>query len=102
MRLVVSESPGFSRRGLERFRSAGWEIVTHEGPPEAVVATVREHGAQGLIGRFGVQWTADRLDEVRGLRFLAIAATGTDHIDRAAAAQRDIEVVSLAGHPGLG
>lgn len=100
MKVVIAESPGFSPRALEQFRAAGWECELYASALDALPA--RLAAADGAIVRFGLRWDAERLRRASGrLRFLAVPATGTDHIDRTAAAAFGIDVVSLAGHPGL-
>lgn len=100
MKVVVAESPDFAPRATGRMRAAGWTCEFFQGPLDALPAVLA--GADGAIVRFGLRWDAERLRRAAGrLRFLAVAATGTDHIDRAAAAALGIEVVSVAGHPGL-
>lgn len=100
MRVVVAESPDFAPVALGRLRAAGWTCEAFDGPLDGLPAALAD--ADGAIVRFGLRWDAERLRRAAGrLRFLAVAATGTDHIDRAAAAALGIEVVSVAGHPGL-
>lgn len=100
MNVVIAESPGFAPRALEQLRAAGWTCELYAEALDALPA--RLAGADGAIVRFGLRWDAERLRRAAGrLRFLAVPATGADHIDRAAAAALGIEVVSVAGHPGL-
>lgn len=100
MRVVIAESPDFAPRGLERMRAAGWTCEIFRGALDDLPDALAD--ADAAIVRFGVRWTAERLRRAAGrLRALAVPATGTDHIDDAAAAGLGIEIVSLAGDPGL-
>lgn len=100
MNVVIAESPHFSPGALARMSAAGWECELDAADLDSLPA--RLAAADGAIVRFGLRWDAERLRQASGrLRFLAVPATGTDHVDRAAASALGIDVLSLAGHPGL-
>jgi D-3-phosphoglycerate dehydrogenase / 2-oxoglutarate reductase len=97
--VLIAESPEYSARGIERMRAAGWNIEWYRDGLERMPEMLRK--VDGAIVRFGIRWDADALRQAAPLHFIAVPATGTDHIDRTAAKSLGIEVVSLAGHPGL-
>jgi len=100
MTVVIAEAPCFAARGLAAMRAAGWACELYLGTLDTLPARLAD--ADGAIVRFGLRWSADRLRRASGrLRFIAVPATGTDHIDRGAAAALAINIISLAGHPGL-
>jgi glycerate dehydrogenase len=64
-------------------------------PPEEIPA--RAAGAEVLVTN-KARLPAGVLDRLPGLRLVAVAATGVDHIDLAAAARRGIGVANVAGY----
>lgn len=99
LRLVIAESESYSPRGLALFLKCGWTVENYQGPLSSLPPYLSS--ADGAIVRFGLKWNAETLQKVGALKFIAVPATGTDHIDRPAAEKAGIKIVSLAGHPGL-
>lgn len=97
--ITIQETTSFSPRSLEQFKQAGWLTRMDEAPLPPPSVDPQE--IQGMIIRFGQRWTEEVFDRFPNLRFLGVPATGTDHIDLEAAAQREIQVHSLLGLPGL-
>ena len=63
---------------------------------EDIVALCRQHDPVALIVRYG-RVGADAMDAAPGLKVISKHGSGTDTIDKAAAAARDIRVVAAAG-----
>jgi len=99
LRLVIAESESYSPRGLALFLERGWTVENYQGPLQSLPSYLST--ADGAIVRFGLKWSAETLHKVGALKFIAVPATGTDHIDRSAAEKAGIKILSLAGHPGL-
>ena len=77
---------------------AGFEVVyTGKTPtPEGVVAACREHDPIAAIVRYG-RFGADAIAAAPSLRVISKHGSGTDTIDKAAAAKAGVEVVAAAG-----
>jgi glycerate dehydrogenase len=97
MRIVFLDRNTFA--GSIRFPHetlAGCDWVEHDRtPPEEIPA--RAAGAEVLVTN-KARLPAGVLDRLPGLRLVAVAATGVDHIDLAAAARRGIGVANVAGY----
>ena len=76
----------------------GFNIVyAGKTPSEAdIVSLCREHNPVAIIVRYS-RVGADAMDAAPALRVISKHGSGTDTIDKAAAAQRGIEVVAAAG-----
>ena len=94
VRILVAERSSFSERGLQALAQIGSTEVLDLSQGDLI----------GLIGsyevlvlRLGLQVDAAVIAAGIDLRVIATATTGLDHIDLAAAGQRDIAVLSLKG-----
>jgi len=99
LRIVIAESESYSPRGLALFMENNWTVENYQGPLPSLPPYLST--ADGAIVRFGLKWNAETLRKVGALKFIAVPATGTDHIDRIAAEKAGIKILSLAGNPGL-
>lgn len=99
LRIVIAESESYSPRGLALFMENDWTVENYQGPLYSLPPYLST--ADGAIVRFGLKWNAEILQKVGALKFIAVPATGTDHIDREASEKAGIKILSLSGHPGL-
>lgn len=92
---ILNLEPG--RYSAEADRVLREFAVVDEGPLTRSALLGRIGTYDAIIVRFAHRIDGEVIGAARSLRVIACAATGTDHIDVAAAKERGIAVVSLAG-----
>ena len=87
---TVADVPGF-----QQFYALGdFQSYDHTAP-EQVIERLR--GAEVAIGN-KIEFTAEVIDQLPDLKLICIAATGTNNVDKEAAAARNIPVRNVAGY----
>jgi D-3-phosphoglycerate dehydrogenase len=94
MKIVLAESAGFSPAALALLRRHG-QVAAADLDRAGLVEAVRD--CDVLWVRLRHQVDAEVLDAAPRLKVIVTNTTGLNHIDAAAARQRGIEVLSLAG-----
>lgn len=94
MRTVIAEPEDYPSEGLALLTDIG-SVVQGPFAREDLLRAVDQ--TEALIVRFAHRIDEDLIRAAPRLRAIASASTGTDHIDIAACAARDISVISLKG-----
>lgn len=92
--VVVLEPEGYSRKALDIYAQLG---PVHEWRGDRAVLAQELRDAEVLVVRLAHKLTADFLAQAPVLKIIATPTTGLDHIDQAAAADRNIKIISLKG-----
>ncbi len=93
---IVYTGPIESLSIVERILGATHEVVRAEPTPESMLPLLTEASAV-LDASMKVRLEADTFNSAPNLKLIVVAATGADHIDEAAAAEKSIRVLTLKG-----
>ena len=94
--VLLYSGPDSATGAAEQAVAGRLQVVRVEPVPEAVATGLRT-AAAFLDASMKVRLAADTIREASNLRVIAVAATGADHIDDAALAERGIPLFTLRG-----
>jgi glycerate dehydrogenase len=96
-RIVFLDAKTYGDVSLEQFTER-WRCTIHEvTDPPAVAARLKDH-AVVVTNKVALDYAVLNQSEARDLRLIAVAATGTDIIDRGAANTLGIRVCNVPGY----
>jgi glycerate dehydrogenase len=96
-RIVFLDAATYGEISLRSFTDR-WQCTVHQVTrPEETIQRLAGH-AVAVTNKVVMDRAVLNSNEARDLKLIAVAATGTDIIDKAAAAQRDVAVCNVPGY----
>lgn len=95
MKILISEPDGYSQKAIGDYKSLGEVLSDKKLSRGELLAAAGD--ADILVIRLGHKIDREVFEAAKNLKIIACPATGLDHIDLQAAAEKNVKIVSLKG-----
>src|SRR3989338_1355401 len=95
MRLLITESSGFSEEAIVNLENAGFVVEKRELDYDGLEDIIGNYDV--LVIRLGIKIDRELIEKGRQLKLIATLTTGLDHFDAEAVEEKGVRILSLKG-----